>query len=1225
MALSPLYDIFDPDGEIRRRAELGLLEDEERDYLGVIPLGQRKPRLSDLMPKEEQRGFLRSLAEMGSSGLAGAGWLLDTPGAVIRGTLSGGPMKGLSALWETSDDRVTGRELLRQYNLVGKDDTWLNFVGSLAAETVLDPLSYANPLAILGRGALNPAGRALKASGLLRNPAVDAYRGFEPSAVQQMLGAAERAPGQGVRSYLRGQTVRSMLAEQPNYAEAVDAFRRNAQRFGVDPSDLDAPIASLMDVRIPGTNIGFDTDVFGRAFGDAVAGGLDTFGEWTKRAPGIGPLTRGAAMLFHAPSGFTIDPDRQWNARIAAVDAEAASAARLRERTQQMRAALQAAVPEEAVIDGVVTPIPEGLRSFQSADLQRALGDYVESPVGRRGGVFGPTLPGGAFTNYRTSGDAVADWVLENVPEFQRIRDMMVNLGPRAATAAEDIGLAGPRWTSNYGTGFIPRQTKWWERPAPPVRPGVDPAEQRPWARGSRVLETQDNFGRSRQDYTDIEGGMRTFRALTGNVDPRLDSRNLQVGLQTGNPRENRRAIDAAFESLGLERPYRAEADEMMTTQAYQSASPQERIRMLRQAVAGIRENKENLAEFLRSADQQFADTGTGVFDTPSWTNVLRYEGGQDRVRANAEQVVQELLRGAVNVPANQARGGGMLSLQQAAEALRFDPENFRRMWAARNNGADVTNFSVPEQLVDSLRVLATPSRASEAERGLLAGVDNFTNFFKVGALASPAFHVRNTYSGAISAAAQGAFNPLDWWAGLQASRGNYAPIARRLENAPGYQGLNAQQRIDRFLAETGAQRIGSGNLLDDVSGLPEQSIRGMYTGANTGPSLGSRWYDSNRGWREFLDNFFSVRGVGITRNPLSENRNPFLATNDAVGQAAEDALRTGTFLNQIRKGVDPGEAADLTRMTQVDYSGAAFTPFERQFMKRLMPFYSFQKGILPSIGNQILYNPGGLQGQLVRAVTRGTQPTEDNFVPEYLRQSAAIPLPEDLPWIFGGTPREGLKRYLTNIDLPFESTFNMFTPGVGSSTSAALADTIQKTGSNILGQTNPPLKAPIEYITNRQLYTGRQLSDLYSVLEQSLGPSGRALENVVVNLPFGARALGLYRQLNDDRLSPADARLKAAWNLLAGAKLTDVDEERTKRLAARQMLNQLLETTPGVRTYENITVPDDVLAQMPENQRKQYLLYRIIQSEAAKRARERKKQEAALDPLQVLGVTNRF
>jgi hypothetical protein len=1126
-------------------------------------------------------------------------------------------MKGLSALWETSDDRVTGRELLRQYGLIGQDDTWGNFAGSLAAEVVLDPLSFANPAAILGRGALTPAGKALKASGFLRNPAVDAYRGFEP-ALPAARGAVAREAGQGVRSYLRDQTVGGLLAEQPNYADAVAAFRRNAERFGVDPTELDAPLARLMDVRVPGTNLGFSTDIFGEQFGDAVAGGLDRFGEWTKRAPVIGPVTRGAAMLFDAPSGFTMDPDRQWNARMARVDEETRRAARLRDRTLQQRAALEAAVPEQAVIGGANTPIPEGLRSFQSADLQRALADYVESPA-----LQGPSLTGAPLG--KTAGDAVADWVLENTPAFRTIRDDLVGMGQRTAAEAEALGLEGPRWQSDYGTGWIPRQTKWFERPEPPVRGGAAPAVERPYGRGSKVLETQDNFGRRRRDYTDIEGGMQTFRRLTGNTDPRLDSAALQVGLESSTPRQSRQLIDSAFESLGLETPYRADARRLMSTPEYIAATPAERVRMLRGQVREIRTKKEDLAEFLRSADTQFARTGTGVFDTPVWTNAMRYEAGADRVIANTQQVIQELVQGSANLPVGQTIGGGRLSLAQAAQDLGFDPQNFRRMWAGRMGGADVTNFSVPEQLVESLKVLATPSRASAAERGVVRGIDNFTNFFKVGALASPAFHVRNTYSGAINAAAHGAFDPFDWWAGLQASRGNYAAIARRLDNAPGYQGLNAQQRIDRFLAETGAQRIGSGNLLDDVSGLPEQSIKGMYTGANTGPTLASRFYQRGRSLPQFLSDFFSVRGVGVTRNPISENRNPLLAANDAVGQVAEDALRTGTFLNQIRKGVDPGEAADITRMAQVDYSASAFTPFERQFMKRLAPFYSFQKGILPSVGNQLLYNPGGLQGQLVRAVTRGSQPTEDNFVPEYLRQSAAIPLPADLPWIFGGTPREGLKRYLTNIDLPFESTFNMFTPGVGSSAPAALADTIQKTGSNLLGQTNPLLKAPIEYVTNRQLYTGRQLSDLYSVLEQSLGPSGRAIENVVVNLPFGARALGLYRQLNDDRLSPADARLKAAWNLLAGAKLTDVDEERTKRLAARQMLNQLLETTPGVRTYENITVPDDVLAQMPENQQKQYLLYRIIQAEAAKRARDRKKQETALDPLQVLGVTDRM
>jgi hypothetical protein len=45
----------------------------------------------------------------------------------------------------------------------------------------------------------------------------------------------------------------------------------------------------------------------------------------------------------------------------------------------------------------------------------------------------------------------------------------------------------------------------------------------------------------------------------------------------------------------------------------------------------------------------------------------------------------------------------------------------------------------------------------------------------------------------------------------------------------------------------------------------------------------------------------------------------------------------------------------------------------------------------------------------------------------------------------------------------------------------------------------------------------------------------------------------------------------------------------------------------------------------MPEKQRQMYLLYKIIQSEAAKRARDKKKAESMLDPLQMLGVVNQF
>ena len=70
-------------------------------------------------------------------------------------------------------------------------------------------------------------------------------------------------------------------------------------------------------------------------------------------------------------------------------------------------------------------------------------------------------------------------------------------------------------------------------------------------------------------------------------------------------------------------------------------------------------------------------------------------------------------------------------------------------------------------------------------------------------------------------------------------------------------------------------------------------------------------------------------------------------------------------------------------------------------------------------------------------------------------------------------------------------------------------------------------------------------------------------------------------------------------------------------RLAARDTLNALLESTPGVRTYENLHVPADVFAAMSPKEQRLYLLYRVIQSEAGRRARDKKK--AALDPLQIL------
>jgi hypothetical protein len=156
------------------------------------------------------------------------------------------------------------------------------------------------------------------------------------------------------------------------------------------------------------------------------------------------------------------------------------------------------------------------------------------------------------------------------------------------------------------------------------------------------------------------------------------------------------------------------------------------------------------------------------------------------------------------------------------------------------------------------------------------------------------------------------------------------------------------------------------------------------------------------------------------------------------------------------------------------------------------------------------------------------------------------------------------------------------------------VGNTLQKTGQNLLGMINPLIKTPLEMLTNRQFYSGRQLSDLYSALERSgLGPWGRPAEQVLSAVPFGTKAMAIGRGLLDDRLSWMDKLLKQGINLSAGGHVTDVDVDRTKRQAARAVLTQLLDMQPGVKTYENISVPEDVLQAMPKNQQQMYLLYK--------------------------------
>lgn len=134
------------------------------------------------LTRDKRESLLAQASNIGMGSLEMAAGVLDTPGSSVRALLAGD--LGAAASGVTNwDDRISGRDLLEAWNLVGKnkegfggsggwgDIDWGDAAGDIAGfltEVVTDPLTYT------GIGALTKAGQAAKVAG-------KGTRGFIPS------------------------------------------------------------------------------------------------------------------------------------------------------------------------------------------------------------------------------------------------------------------------------------------------------------------------------------------------------------------------------------------------------------------------------------------------------------------------------------------------------------------------------------------------------------------------------------------------------------------------------------------------------------------------------------------------------------------------------------------------------------------------------------------------------------------------------------------------------------------------------------------------------------------------------------------------------------------------------------------------------------------------------------------------------------------------------------
>lgn len=210
--------------------------------------------------------------------LAWAGQTLDKGGRALRGLLAGNPSEllNLIPLSDTvgltdPEKSVSGRDLLRQYGMIGDEDTEGNFLGGLAAEVLLDPISWVT----LGAGSsLTALGRTAKLAGTIEKTAAGRIGAKEAGllGVRTPWWAEAMGVPAASKQFLTGPTSQYMAGQMFNDARSlVDKIPYVGPSVGRAGDKIQAMMQSMF---VPGAGITMDpriTNTLANTVEDATA------------------------------------------------------------------------------------------------------------------------------------------------------------------------------------------------------------------------------------------------------------------------------------------------------------------------------------------------------------------------------------------------------------------------------------------------------------------------------------------------------------------------------------------------------------------------------------------------------------------------------------------------------------------------------------------------------------------------------------------------------------------------------------------------------------------------------------------------------------------------------------------------------------------------------------------------------------------------------------------
>jgi len=294
------------------------------------------------------------------------------------------------------------------------------------------------------------------------------------------------------------------------------------------------------------------------------------------------------------------------------------------------------------------------------------------------------------------------------------------------------------------------------------------------------------------------------------------------------------------------------------------------------------------------------------------------------------------------------------------------------------------------------------------------------------------------------------------------------------------------------------------------------------------------------RGLLEHVNTLEDIIDMGMEGGKKSIlDAKPFGGKVQGVARSVSELFSHNTRLAHFIDKVMKSRGSDLpkifeeaaNRSRKWHPTGLDLTDFEKKYMRRIMPFYSWMRKSLPLIIEGLVMNPGkavipakaydAMQEMAGIDVPGRHDPFPvDQMFPEWIREGGLGPV---------GLP-DGLLGPFSNQEPPGYAM-----AGMGLNPLTELVSQLQNPGKTIASSLTPAVQIPMELLTGKKTFTGEPIHGMEAregAFEQWVGeqiPIWSAVQGVTGVTPFGT-------ETGKKEKSGTDAGTEAFMNWLTGA-----------------------------------------------------------------------------------------